>query len=248
MHLADLAVFPGQRGVHMPAIATHDGAAQGFTLAAVYDPETIDVLSAVPENSSLEGIQPELLAVEISPDPAEPYVTVGILFDMLAPFDGRTLPPGKNRRILNIIFDVHADARPGTTTHVELRNQVGHPPKDNIFTVNGFSVLPTLTSGGRVRIAHLPFPPPKFFLRGDVDSDGRINVTDAVRILNFLFEGGSEPACYDAADVSDDGVINLSDAIFLLLFLFRASGYPAPPFPDMGMDPTEDDLPLCLLE
>ncbi len=38
------------------------------------------------------------------------------------------------------------------------------------------------------------------FLRGDVDGDGRVQLTDAVRLFEHLFREGSEPGCLDAAD------------------------------------------------
>lgn len=60
------------------------------------------------------------------------------------------------------------------------------------------------------------------FVRGDVDSSGRFEVTDAIMILRGLF--GGEPdriACEDAADVDDDGSLAVTDAIHLLEGLFR---------------------------
>ncbi len=145
------------------------------------------------------------------------------------------------------MLDVHPDAPVGTTTLIRLENQVGHPPLNNIITVNGFTVLPVLRKPGVVWISHLTFPPPRFFIRGDANGDGSVNISDPATILNHLFMGGEEPACYDAADVSDNGEIDISDAVQELVFLFRSGIYPPPPYPEPGLDPTEDDLPPCLL-
>ena len=75
------------------------------------------------------------------------------------------------------------------------------------------------------------------YIRGDVDSGGDINLTDAVQLLNFLFSGGTEPACAAAADTNRSGSIDMTDAIQILNFLFLgAENFPAP-FPGCGQDP-----------
>jgi hypothetical protein len=73
------------------------------------------------------------------------------------------------------------------------------------------------------------------FRRGDANADGVVNVSDAQAILNYLFSGGSEPPCLDAADANDNAVINISDAQFILNFLFgTCSTPPCPPPPAPG--------------
>ena len=59
------------------------------------------------------------------------------------------------------------------------------------------------------------------FLRGDPNADGRVDLSDAVGILSFLFVGVREPSCRDSADVNDDGVVDSSDAVSVFSFLFR---------------------------
>jgi hypothetical protein len=61
------------------------------------------------------------------------------------------------------------------------------------------------------------------FVRGDVDRDRRLTVTDAIVILGFLFLGGARPACLEAADVDDSGHIELTDPVRLLLHVSRAA-------------------------
>ncbi len=80
------------------------------------------------------------------------------------------------------------------------------------------------------------------FVRGDVSVDGHINLTDAIQLLEFLFRGGDAPGCEQAADANDDGRINLSDAAQVLLHLVGGSGDLPAPFPDCGIDPTDDAL------
>ena len=46
----------------------------------------------------------------------------------------------------------------------------------------------------------------------------------------------------DAADVNDDSQVDVSDAVFLTSYLFREGTLPPSPFPDPGVDPTDDEL------
>lgn len=93
-------------------------------------------------------------------------------------------------------------------------------------------------------------PPPLKFHRGDADTNGELQLTDAVRILNFLFLGTGVIPCPDAADADDNGEIQLTDAVRILNFLFLGSGVikpPGPPTEPCGVDPTPaDSLGPCV--
>lgn len=80
------------------------------------------------------------------------------------------------------------------------------------------------------------------FLRGDASGDGSTNVTDAVVLLEHLFRGGNSPGCRDAADMDDDGRLAITDAIFLLQHLFLGGAPPPEPYPECGLDATNDVL------
>jgi hypothetical protein len=84
---------------------------------------------------------------------------------------------------------------------------------------------------------------PPTFLRGDVDGNGHLNLTDVIRTLAFLFEGKARLDCQDAADADDDGQLTITDAVYLGRRLFLAGPPPLPPFPAAGPDPTADALP-----
>lgn len=88
--------------------------------------------------------------------------------------------------------------------------------------------------------------PTGVFRRGDAAADGKLNITDAVTILDRLFRGGEPSRCPDASDLDDDGRISITDAILLLRWLFQGGTAPAAPWPDCGVDPTDDDLPDCV--
>jgi len=80
------------------------------------------------------------------------------------------------------------------------------------------------------------------FIRGDADVNGEPNVTDAIVILRYLFQGAGAPPCLDAADADDTGVLDLTDAVYLLRALFQGGTAPPAPYPDRGTDGTGDEL------
>lgn len=81
------------------------------------------------------------------------------------------------------------------------------------------------------------------FIRGDANGDGEVAVSDAVKILLYLFGRGTMLPVADVDDVDDDGRIAITDAIILLNHLFKGGPSPAAPFPIPGVDPTPDQLP-----
>ena len=84
------------------------------------------------------------------------------------------------------------------------------------------------------------------FMRGNADGQGALNITDGIFILNFLFLGGPEPSCLDAADTDDNGSLNISDAVAVFNFLFLGGAEPPAPGPiDCGPDPTTEDELNC---
>ena len=82
----------------------------------------------------------------------------------------------------------------------------------------------------------------EFFIRGDCNTIGTIDIADGIFLLGYLFSGFDPSTCADACDVNDDAAIDISDAIFILAALFTGGDFPPAPFPDCGVDPTDDLL------
>lgn len=82
------------------------------------------------------------------------------------------------------------------------------------------------------------------FLRGDVDQNANLQLTDAVGIFSYLFLGGVEPGCLAAADSDGTGEINLTSGVFLLRFLFLGGPTPMAPYPECDRSSSETDLGL----
>ena len=62
--------------------------------------------------------------------------------------------------------------------------------------------------------------------RGDANSDGYVNVGDAVFLINFVFKGGPAPEPYEFGDANCDATVNVGDAVYLVNYIFR--GGPPP--------------------
>jgi len=108
--------------------------------------------------------------------------------------------------------------------------------------MNGDTLLDIVATGGDGVQILLNNGSEVHFLRGDANSDGALDVSDAISILGYLFLGKDRPPVLDAADCNDDGMVDISDVIFFLICRFTGEDELPPPYPDAGLDPTFDDL------
>jgi len=58
------------------------------------------------------------------------------------------------------------------------------------------------------------------YICADANSDGSVNVSDAVYIINYVFVGGPAPAPLEAGDANLDGSVNVSDAVAIVNYVF----------------------------
>ncbi|MBI4604027.1 MAG: lamin tail domain-containing protein [Planctomycetes bacterium] len=128
---------------------------------------------------------------------------------------------------------------PAWTSPVRWKASFALDGPETVFDFAGLDRLgePIGSASTAVRIG----VPPPTFVRGDADATRTLSITDAIRVLRYLF-GGEALACLDAGDADDNGSLNLTDAIALLEYLFRQGAPPPAPFPEAGPDPTEDEL------
>ncbi len=81
------------------------------------------------------------------------------------------------------------------------------------------------------------------FRRGDVDSNGVLEITDPINNLAFQFLGTYSPQCLDACDFDDNGRVEITDPIASLSHQFLGTASPAPPgVGSCGIDPTVDTI------
>jgi Dockerin type I domain len=65
---------------------------------------------------------------------------------------------------------------------------------------------------------------------GDANSDGLINISDAVWILSYIFRGGAAPEPLESGDANADGLVNVSDAVWIQNYIFKGGNAPCDPY------------------
>ena len=80
------------------------------------------------------------------------------------------------------------------------------------------------------------------FRRGDVNESRRVDISDAVGGLEFLFASGQAPTCMKAMDTNDDGRVDISDPAYLLAYLFVGGAPPVGLSEECDQDATADNL------
>lgn len=81
-----------------------------------------------------------------------------------------------------------------------------------------------------------------FFMRGDANRDGVVDVSDVPKALGYLFLGDTAP-CPAAIDSNRDGNVDIVDPVFLLSFLFSGGPSLENPFPACAGYPMRAGLP-----
>ena len=91
--------------------------------------------------------------------------------------------------------------------------------------------------------AAAPLESAQRFRRGDVNADAALDISDALRLLGFLYIGiPNRLGCEDAADANDDGELNIADPVRTLTYLFGGGPELPAPFAGCGDDATVDAL------
>jgi hypothetical protein len=101
--------------------------------------------------------------------------------------------------------------------------------------VRGTILVGLLASSGRGQ---------EVFVRGQLGLSGFVETSDAHRILEYLFptDMPRRLVCLDAADVDDNGQVDITDALWVLNFIHCLGRPPQAPFPQCGLDTTQDAL------
>lgn len=61
---------------------------------------------------------------------------------------------------------------------------------------------------------------------GDANNDTKVNVGDAVFVINYVFKSGTVPVCKDQGDANADCKINVGDAVYLINYVFKGGAAP----------------------
>ncbi len=64
------------------------------------------------------------------------------------------------------------------------------------------------------------------YVCGDANGDSSVDVSDAVKLIAYIFSGGSTPNPLIAGDANCDGTVDISDAVCLLGYIFSGGSAP----------------------
>lgn len=69
-------------------------------------------------------------------------------------------------------------------------------------------------------------------MRGDVNHDGAelIDIADLLYLIDYMFTGGPQPACFDEADLDASATepLDIGDLLYLIDFMFTGGPNPVP--------------------
>jgi enediyne biosynthesis protein E4 len=89
---------------------------------------------------------------------------------------------------------------------------------------SGAQVLTTVNVNTRIQVTE-----PSTYVCGDANGDTKINIGDAVYIINYVFRGGPAPTPLGAGDANCEGHINVGDAVYIISYVFRGGSAPCCP-------------------
>ena len=129
---------------------------------------------------------------------------------------------------------------------MELQNVT--PNQDNDW---GYYWEASTIAGGTPGIVAGVTPGAALFRRGDPNSDGIPDISDALFLLFYQFASGPAPSCLQSADVDNNEAVDLTDVLSLLNYLFLNAAPPPSPFFSCGAADLDSALdcavhPACL--
>jgi hypothetical protein len=181
------------------------------------------------------------------------------------PFSGALPPPNTPQNLKAVAGDQVVDLSwdepapgPDFTGYVLLRdgNKIAEQAKDTrsyhdqglqndvLYQYQVEAVRGSVASAPSGAVSATPTGPKgNIFRRGDIDANGVVEITDAVKLLGYLFLGGGTPECLEAGDTDNNGVVDITDAVTNLGYQFLGATPPAAPGPlTCGPDPAEPML------
>lgn len=243
--LGSAAGVPNNTGIAIPLTMTNDIPVTGLTAVFEYDPNALRIDEIVTEEGTLLSAENAEYIVATF-DNTTGVGFVAALKDFATPFgfqsgESSELPAGEDQLIATIKCGIVVTAGKGFSA-ISFANDRRAPsplPEDvrpgihNLVFLGSSAARPTLSEAGGVEIR-------RGFIRGDVNQDKGVDISDPVSLLDWIFQSGSRPSCMDAADANNDTSLDLSDGIWLLNFLFRGGPQPPEPYPQPGVDPSDD--------
>ncbi len=239
LRVSTIQVEPGS-SFSLPVEGNWDGLIGGYSFSIGF-PSSAPINSLVVDvyGTLVGSIEAEYVQEQV--DTTSGTIICGVLFDAYPPFEGQTVPSlGYPQEIAYLIGEIDSSVDEQDIPFTP-QDGFGDPPIMNMFVFGTSSVNVDELLEGKIEVRNPP-PPEPIFIRGDVNMDSLVDLADAIFHLDYTFLGGPLPSCMDAGDANDDGVSDISDAIFLLYYFFLDGPGPWVPFPDAGIDWTDDTL------
>jgi hypothetical protein len=244
------AGVPNNTGIAIPVTLSNTEPITGLTMVFQYSPAQIRIDEMVTEEDTLLSMQSAEYIIATF-DNNRGVAFISALKDFATPFwfqvsGDQYLPAGVDQLVATLKCGVVASADMGFAPiafvdGVKLYDAGVVAPGDieklpdvhNLVALDGSTVRPVLTEGGGIDIR-------RGFIRGDSNKDDGVDISDPVFLINYIFVGMKAPPCFDAADANNDTRLDISDPIWLLNYLFKGGPQPSEPFPQPGVDPSDD--------
>ncbi len=212
--------------------------ATGFSFG-IADDSTAIIVSKIEAGAAAKALMgggdPEFWSAKVVSEGA----TLGCVFSMGATV--KALPACTANQEVAVVTYMNGGGSQATA-NVTLSSNLGSPKVAVVVDVDGVPFEPAIGAGVAITLGG-GAPP---FVRGDVNQDTKLNVSDGVAIARYVFGLGSQKAkidaCKDSADANDDGAITTADALYVLNYLFTGGPIVKAPFPACGADTTVDTL------
>jgi len=118
----------------------------------------------------------------------------------------------------------------GATASLNWNGGLGSPAVANVVVVGGAS-LDAVLSDGSIELNPVVTID---WIRGDANSDDRVNIGDGIWIISELFLNGPASGCPISRDANDDGGVDAADAVYIFTYRFLDGPVPGAPFPGCG--------------
>lgn len=242
---------PNNTGLSVPITITNSAEIYGLTMVITYDPDQIRIDEIVTEEGTLLASQSaDYITAEAHNRDGVAYIST--LKDFATPFwfqsgEDPNLPAGTDQLVATLKCTIVVSANEGFasiqfTDGIVIPNGIVPPdelhlyPEVNNLVFEGVKpIRPVLSaeSEGGITIR-------RGFIRGDANKDDLVDISDTIFLLSYIFMGTAAPPCMDAADANNDTRLDISDPIWMLNYLFQGGPQPSEPFPQPGVDPSDD--------
>jgi serine protease AprX len=211
---ADIAA---ERGIVVCNAMGNNGPGSG-SLMAPADADSILACGAVDASGDLayfssrgptyDGrIKPEVCARGVSTRCADPYDTTGYTYA-----SGTSLSTPLIGGCAALILSAHPDWTPMQVREAMMMTASQSSSPDNNY---GWGIPDIL--------AAIQY---SFYLTGDANGNGKIDLADAVYLVNYLYIGGPAPDPFILGDVNCDDLADLADVVYLVNYLFEGGPEP----------------------